>query len=175
MKLAKLSLALGLGLAASGAFAQSTANMQVSASITGSCSVVANPLAFSAYDPAAATPLRVNTTTVITCSTGAGASIGMGPGANLSGTGLAAVRRMRVGTTANYLNYSIYQPADGTAGAACEYTTTWGNGTAAGNVLTIAAAPSGTARTYNVCGEIPAGQTSAIGSYVDTVQVIANL
>ncbi|QJW83734.1 spore coat protein U domain-containing protein [Ramlibacter terrae] len=166
--------AIALALSGAGAFAQ-TANMAVSATIAGSCSVVANPLAFSVYDPLSATALTVQTTAVITCTTGAGASLAMGIGANSTGTGATAQRRMRVGATANYVSYNIYQPSGTAEGAACAYTTPWGNGTTGGNTLAIGVAPTPTSRTYNVCGEIPALQAAAVGSYVDTVVVTANL
>lgn len=174
MKFSRISLAIGLAMAAAGASAQ-TANMAVSATIAGSCSLVANPLAFSVYDPLAGAPLDVSTTVAVTCTTGAGATLSMGPGLNVTGSGATAQRRMRVGATANYLNYSIFQPSGTGPGDACAYTTGWGNGTTAGAVLAIGAAPGPTARSYNVCGRIPSGQSSAIGSYVDTVVVTVTL
>ncbi|MGV3569106.1 MAG: spore coat U domain-containing protein [Ramlibacter sp.] len=174
MKRIPFFLAVALAFAGSAASAQ-TANMAVSATITGSCTVVANPLAFSVYDPLAATPLSVQSTAVITCTTGAGASLAMGIGANSTGTGATAQRRMRVGATANYLNYNIFQPVSSAESAACAYTTAWGNGTTGGATLAIGAAAGPTGRTYNICGQVPALQSAAIGSYVDTVVVTANL
>ncbi|MES2945254.1 MAG: spore coat U domain-containing protein [Pseudomonadota bacterium] len=176
MKLNKLVLALGLCATAFSASAQTVnANMAVSATIAGSCSLIANPLAFSVYDPLAAVDLDVQSTVVLTCSTGAGASLAMGIGANSTGTGVTAQRRMRVGATTNYLNYSIFQPSATTASAACAYTTAWGNGTTGGASLAIGVAASPTARTYNVCGRIPTGQSSSIGTYNDTVVVTVTL
>lgn len=167
---------VAIALAAAGATASAqTANMAVSATIAGSCTVVANPLAFSVYDPLAVTALTVQTTAVITCTTGAGASLAMGIGQNSTGTGATAQRRMRVGATANYLAYNIYQPTSSTESAACAFTTAWGNGTTGGAALAIGAAASPTGRTFNVCGQIPALQASAIGGYADTVVVTANL
>lgn len=167
-------LAYSLLAMATGASAQ-TANMAVSASIAGSCSLVANPLAFSVYDPSSASPLQANTTLALTCTTGAGSAISMGIGANSTGTGASAQRRLRQGATTNYLSYSIFQPSSGAEAAACAYTTPWGNGTTGGAALTIAAAPSGTARIYNVCGQMPALQSAPVGTYNDTVVVTANL
>jgi spore coat protein U-like protein len=139
MKITKLVLALGICAAAFSASAQ-TANMAVSASIAGSCSVIANPLSFSVYDPLSATPLNAQTTAVITCTTGAGSSIAMGIGLNSTGTGASAQRRLRIPATANYLNYSIFQPASTAENAACAFTTAWGNGTTGGAVLGIGVA-----------------------------------
>ena len=176
MKLNKIILAFGLCVGAFSASAQVVnANMGVSATIAGSCSLVANPLAFSVYDPLAVTPLDVQSTIALTCSTGAGASLAMGIGANSTGVGVSAQRRMRVGVTTNYLNYSIFQPVTAVDGAACAYTTAWGNGPTGGAALAIGVAASPTVRTYNVCGRIPALQSSGIGSYVDTVVVTVTL
>jgi spore coat protein U-like protein len=176
MKNWKLVAALGMSLVGATASAQ-TANMAVSATIAGSCSVVANPLAFSVYDPTSATALNAQTTTVITCSTGAGASLSMAMGNNSTGTGSGAQRRMRVGASTNYLNYSIFQPSGSAEGAACDYGSpaTWGNGTTGGAALAIGVAASPTPRTYNVCGQMPASQSSGVGSYTDSVTVTANL
>ncbi len=176
MKLNKLLLALGLCASAFSASAQVVnANMAVSATIAGSCSLIANPLAFSVYDPLSVTDLDVQSTVVLTCSTGAGASLAMGIGANSTGTGASAQRRMRVGATTAYLNYSIFQPSAATASAACAFTTPWGNGTTGGATLGIGVAASPTARTYNVCGRIPNSQPSTIGTYNDTVVVTVTL
>ncbi len=176
MKLNKLLLALGLCASAFSASAQVVnANMAVSATIAGSCSLIANPLAFSVYDPLAAGDLDMQSTVVLTCSTGAGASLAMGIGANSTGTGATAQRRMRVGATTNYLNYSIFQPLTTAASAPCGFTTPWGNGTTGGASLAVGTAASPTARTYNVCGRILTGQSSSIGSYVDTVVVTVTL
>ena len=166
--------AIVLAFGAAGACAQ-TANMAVSATIAGACTVVANPLAFSVYDPASGTAASVQSTAVITCTTGAGASLAMGMGGNSTGSGATAQRRMRVGTTGNYLAYNIFQPVTALEGAACGTTTAWGNGTTGGATLPIGVASSPAARTYAICGQIPALQPSAIGSYVDTVVVTANL
>jgi len=174
MKHIQSLIAVALALTGAGAFAQ-TSNMAVSATINGICTVVANPLAFSVYDPLATNPLNGSSTAVITCTTGAGASLAMDIGTNATGSGATAQRRMRVGSTTSYLSYDIYQPASATEGASCAYTTAWGDGTTGGAALAIGAAPSATSRTYNVCGRIPALQASPIGSYVDTVVVTANL
>lgn len=153
-----------------------TANMSVSAVVAGSCALNANPLSFSSYDAASTTDLQASTTVILSCTAGAGSAISMGPGNNVSGTGATAQRRMRLGTSATYMNYNIYQPSAATPGAACAYTTAWGNGTTAGNALTTGVSADGTPRTYNVCATVPHGQTTATtGSYTDTVAVVANL
>ena len=179
MKLRKLAMALGLGFAALGASAQTTVtgNMGVSATIAGTCGVTASALSFSVYDPAAATALSAQTTVAVNCSVGAGVLIVMGMGQNSVATP-SVTRRLKTGT-AGFLNYSIFAPTDGIPGTACTGSTTpWGGGTAAtgGNALTIAAATTTAARTWNVCGQIPALQSTApFGSYADTVVVTVTL
>ena len=42
-------------------------------------------------------------------------------------------------------------------------------GTAGANLFTATSAPTKAARTYNVCGSVPAGQNPSIGTYLDTV------
>ena len=175
MKISKLAVALALCGTAFAATAQTaTTNMAVSATITGACTLLANPLAFSVYDPAAATPLDASSTIVLTCTTGAGSVLALNQGLGSTGTGLTTQRRLRSGAV-NALNYAIYQPATALPAAACAYTDTWGTGTLVGATLAIGAAPSGTARSFNVCGRIPAGQVQPAGTYVDTVVVTVTL
>jgi spore coat protein U-like protein len=159
----KSLLALGLTLAAAGAFAQTTGNINVSATVQAACTIATNNLAFGNYNPLSASALQVNTSLDVTCSVGSIPTVSLGAGNNV----LTNQRRMANGT--ERLNYSINQPASNAASAACAYTTSWGDGTVAGSVLTLTAAPSLAARTYNVCGEIPAGQSAATGSYTDVV------
>ncbi len=175
MKISKLAVALALCGGAFAASAQTAVtNMAVSATIAGSCTLLANPLAFSVYDPASPTPLDGFSTVVLTCTTGAGSVLAMGQGLYSTGAGLTTQRRLRSGGV-NNLNYALFQPATAVPGAACAYTDTWGNGTLVGQPLAIGAAPSGTARTFNVCGRIPAGQALPAGTYADTVVVTVTL
>jgi spore coat protein U-like protein len=164
MQFKKSLLALALGLAAFGASAQTTGNINVSANVTAACTISVNPLAFGSYNSLSATALQQNTTLAITCSQGSVASIALGAGNNLTG----AQRRMSNGA-AGFLNYAVYQPASNAASAACAYTTSWGNGGAFGAALVTVSAPDLNARTYNVCGEIAAGQNAPVASYSDVV------
>ena len=162
MKFNKIFIALGLGLAAWGASAQTTATIGVSASVSASCAISASALAFGAYDPLAATAVTGNSTVSVTCSQGSVPVIALGLGANASG----AQRRLSDGST-GLLNYGIFKPLTNVAGAACAYTTAWGT---AGNALTATAATDLSARVYNICGQIPAGQNAPVGaSYADSV------
>ncbi len=164
MKFKNVLIAVGLAAACLTVAAQSTtSNINVNANVLAACTIATNPLAFGTYNPLSAGSLQVDTTLSITCVQGSVASISLAGGNNLSG----AQRRMSDGT--NFLNYSIFQPATSAAGAACAYTASWGNGTVAGNALVTAAAPDLNARTYNVCGEIPPGQSVPVATYSDVV------
>jgi len=165
MRMAKqFAVILGLALVASAASAQTSGNVNISANVAAACTITANPLAFGTYNSLSTTALRQNSSVSITCVQGAVASISMGPGNFLD----TAQRRMSNGA-AGFLNYSLFKPVSATAGAACAYTASWGNGGAVGTVLVTTAATDLNARTYNVCGEIPPGQNAPVASYTDVV------
>jgi spore coat protein U-like protein len=136
------------------------------------CSVVTGGLAFGSYDPITANAppasggvdLNATSAITITCVKGTAPTIGLGLGGHASGS----TRRMLSGA-ANYLTYELYQPPNNAAGTACGFpgTTVWG--TAGANLFSPTAAPTKTARIYNICGTVPAGQNPAIGTYSDTV------
>ena len=164
MRSSRLLIAVALGFAGACASAQTTGNINISANVTAACNITVNPLAFGNYNSLSATALRQDTSVSITCSQGAVASIALGPGDNLTG----AQRRMSNGA-AGFLNYTLFKPSSTAAGAACAYTTAWGNGGAFGTALVTTAATDLNARTYNVCGEIAAGQSAPVASYTDIV------
>ena len=149
--------------------ATATTNLAVSASVAQTCTITTTPLAFGVYDPVVAnvsTNLNGNGTVVVTCTKGAtGVTVGMD-----NGTHFTTTRRMLGGTSADFLSYELFQPPNTTPSTACTFpgTTAWTN-TGAG-LLTLTAAPSKAARTYNVCGTVPQAQdVSADPSYTDTV------
>lgn len=143
----------------------SAQNIVVSANVAASCSVSTSPLAFGAYDPQSASAKRVSTSISVTCVQGSVATVALDNGANFNAT-----RRMSNGaSTPSYIAYGIFQPASNAPSAACAYTAPWGS---AATAFVTTAAPDLTARTYNVCGEIPAAQDVPTGSYTDTVQAV---
>ena len=156
--------------------ATSTGTFLVTVTVASSCTITATTLNFGTYDGAntnATTALNGAGSVSATCTQGSVPTIALGPGGNAAGT----QRRMKDATT-DYLTYNLLQPPNNTPGTACNYATgtAWGDGTAAtaGTVLTLTAAPSNTARTYNTCGVIPAGQNVPINgvgnlAYNDTV------
>ena len=163
---------LGLALLCGGAAWAGTSTLTAQTSVSTNCSVAAVAVVFGAYDPIAtnAPPasggvdLNKTGSITITCVKGTAPTIGLGLGANASGS----IRRMLSGTT-DFLTYELYQPPNNVAGTACSFpgATVWG--TAGPNLLAPTAAPNKTARIYNVCGTVAAGQDPAIGTYSDTV------
>ncbi len=149
-----------------------TANVSVSANIANVCTISTGAVAFGAYDPVvtnAAASLDGSGTVTITCTKGASTTIGLGLGSNASGS----VRKMK-DSGSNLMTYELYQPPSATPGAACSYSSpaVWGNSGA--GLFTPAAAPDKNARTYNICGEVAAGQDLPFGSYTDTVLATVN-
>jgi spore coat protein U-like protein len=168
-----LSVAAAL-LAASGivlAESRST-NLAVSASVSQNCTIsTMSNLAFGAYDPIgvnAVAALNTSGQVSVACPKGAnGLTIGMGNGANASGT----QRQMLGGGTiaGALLQYNLFKPSSNAAGAACTFpgATAWT--TTDGGLLELSSPTTKAARVYNVCGTIPGGQDVSVGSYTDTV------
>lgn len=162
-KVAVQALAVaGLLVAAQGAQAQSTttATIGVSATVGANCIVATVPIAFGVYNPTSATALNATGQVQLTCTIGATPAIAVDNGLNST----AGQRRLASG--ANFINYNVFQPASNAAAAACAFTTAFPT-VAPGFVLT--AAPSVAQRVYNVCGQIPALQSAAVGTYSDTI------
>src|SRR5262245_22314495 len=162
-----------LVLAGAPAFAgTASTNLAISANISNNCTITTTAVAFGAYDPLvtnAATPLNGNGTVSIACTKGAATTVALDLGSNASGS----TRRMSDGG-GNFLNYETYQPPNNTPGTACSYAspTVWG--TSGANLFTPAVAPSKASRSYNVCGQVAAGQDLPSGSYNDTVLATVN-
>ena len=173
MKKATLATLALLALAASTALAgTATSDVGISSNIGNVCTISTSAVAFGPYNPIvtnAASPLDASGGVTITCTKGATTTVGLGLGVNPS----ASVRRMKDGGT-NMMTYELYQPPDSTPGTACSYgsAAVWGN--SGGDLFTPAAAPNKNARTYNICGEVVAGQDLPSGSYSDTVVATVN-
>jgi spore coat protein U domain-containing protein, fimbrial subunit CupE1/2/3/6 len=103
-------LALGLVFAAMPAFAATTADVGISATVIASCSITALPVAFGNYDALSVTPKDATGSVDVTCSVGSLPKIWLGQGLNSGGGSTAAVpvRRMVNGAT-NFLSYQLYQ------------------------------------------------------------------
>lgn len=167
-----VTLGLVLLVAAPAFAGLASTNVSVSASIANNCTITNAAVAFGSYDPIvtnAASSLVGSGTVTITCTKGATTTISLGLGNQASGS----QRRMTDGVP-NYMNYELYQPPNNTPGTACSYAgpTVWG--TSGANLFTPAAAPNKNARTYNICGEVAAGQDLPAGSFTDTVVATVN-
>jgi spore coat protein U-like protein len=143
--------------------ATATANLSVSATISSNCTITTASVGFPSYDPVVAHATSPDDSTsgsvTITCTKGTIPSIGLGLGANASGSQM----RMSNGS-ASYLAYALYQDAG--------RTTVWGD---SGSLLFYPGpATSKDPRTYPVYGRIPAGQDLPAGTYTDTVTATVN-
>ena len=182
LKLATVLSAAALTVSFSGpaAAGSATANLNVSALVSGSCTITGGSLAFGYYDPtvtnaAAGVDLNAPTSTgsiQVNCVTGSpSVSIGLGNGLNYTTT-----RRMLGTLVGNYMNYQLYLPPSTTPGTTCTYpgATIWGT-TAGTDTLDPANTTwDGTVKTFYVCGTVPKGQTVAADTYTDTVVATVN-
>jgi spore coat protein U-like protein len=161
-RLARASLAAVAAavLLAAGAASAQTANIAVSATVNKTCTIVATPVAFGAYDPVAAPPDAQGGVTV-TCTKGTTWSIDLGDGSHKVAAG-NTTRAMSDGGT-NYLHYELYFDSN--------RTTTWYNGVAVG----ANGVSNGKATTYAfpVYGKI-LDADPAWGAYSDTVVATVN-
>lgn len=160
---AAVAALLGLALAPTPTWAgTATASLSVSATVAANCTITAGTLAFGSYDPVvanASTDLSGSGTFTVACTKSAsGVYVGLGLGANASGS----TRRMISG--ANYLTYELYK--DNSASP-----TVWGNTSTTGMSYSPT---SKTATTLTVYGKVTAGQDVAVGSYTDTVVMTVN-
>lgn len=118
-----------------------------------SCTVKATGVSFGNYST---TVLTVVGTVTVTCTKGSSYSIslnqGLGPGATVTS------RSMTSG--ANVLGYGLYSDAARSVNWGDSSGTNWVTGTGTGK-----------AQKYNVYGEIPANEFSAVATYADTITV----
>jgi spore coat protein U-like protein len=163
-----LALAV-IALMATPVFAAGSATnpLTLSATVINNCTITTTPVGFGNYDPLSASVNNASGTVVITCTKNAAPSITLANGNNF-----VANRRMTDGT--NFMNYEIYKPPTTVAGAACTWVSPQRWGTVVGETFTPTAAPDKNARTYNVCGQIAAGQDLAAATFNDTVVATVN-
>ena len=138
-----------------------TANLTSTATVTASCLIAANPMAFGAYDPLTGGGQAVFQTTTISvqCTNGMDAppiTMDQGQNPQTGSTGTTPLRQMING--AALLTYNLYSEDS--------YAAVWGTaGITSPN-------PNGAAQNMTVYGKIDGGQTTVpAGNYTDTVVV----
>jgi spore coat protein U-like protein len=140
-----------------------TGTLGVTLTITSGCTISASAtLAFGsvAGSSLATTDATANTTFAVTCTLLAPYAIGMGYGANASGT----QRRMLTGAS-TYLNYGLYQ----STGTTQPWTTATSSTSCTTAGACVTAIGTGAAVTYTVYGDVPSGQAVAAGAFTDSV------
>jgi spore coat protein U-like protein len=172
------AIAAALALAVAPRATGTTAVLGVSASVAANCTISASALSFGSYEALSANAnvaLNAAGTVRIACTKGSAPRITMDQGQNanagkrymtLVGAGSAGI--------ASALYYEIYQPPDPTPGTGCSFpgSTLWGSSAAQ---TFVPSAPTGrAARSYSVCGTIPPGQFTVLGTYADTVVATVN-
>ncbi len=138
-----------------------SAELAVSASISGNCTISTVAVGFPTYDPivthATAADNSTSGSVTIACTKNTAASIGLGQGLNYSGS-----NRMSDGAS-NYLTYGLFQ--DGS------HNLPW---TDSGLGLQSITPTSKDPITYTVYGSIPGNQDLPAGTYNDTVLATVN-
>jgi len=142
--LGKFVAAIGLATAVSGAFgATATVNFQVTANVTGACTVSATNLAFGTYPVASAANIDASSTITVNCPNLLPYTVSVP----------TPTTRSMAGPGAAVLNYGLYSDAARTTGFSNA-----GTGSGANQVITV-------------FGRAPSGQSPVIGAYSDNVTV----
>jgi spore coat protein U-like protein len=143
--------------------ASQTANLPVNVAVAANCTITTVGVTFTAaYDPVvlhATNPDDGTGTITVTCTKGAGTTIGLDNGAHGAGTPVQS--RMKGPGASDYLNYTLYSDSNRSV--------TW-----SGTTYTIGAATSKAPRPFTVFARIPGGQDITTGSYSDTVVATVN-
>jgi spore coat protein U-like protein len=130
----------------------STTAYHPSATVAAICFISAPTLAFGAYSGVL---LNGTTTLSATCTSGTPFNIGLNQGV---ASGATVTTRKMAGPGSQLLAYSLFRDS--------ARTLNWGNTV---GTDTVAATATGSAQSFTVFGRIPASQTSAPGSYQDTI------
>ncbi|WP_313436280.1 spore coat U domain-containing protein [Novosphingobium sp.] len=136
----------------------------VTLTVQNDCIITAPAAAFGSA-PLVGSFNPITRTILIRCSAGTAYTVGLDDGSNASG----GVRRMRAGTTANYLQYEIYKTAASTE--------RWGATGTARRASATADANAGvydslTSQSYTYRAAILTGQTTPPGgAYTDTIRI----
>jgi spore coat protein U-like protein len=155
--IAALALCGGLAVADAATAATANGNLVVQATVADACSVADAALTFGAVNPSSGVVIPVTANIAVTCTLGTSFSVGLGDGQNLTGGN----RRMRKGSSSDYLQYELYKDLLMTS----RFGDTGASDRVSGLGLGITSTP------VVVYGAMPASQSAASGSYQDTVQI----
>jgi spore coat protein U-like protein len=129
-----------------------TKTFTVTATVSAACEISATALAFGTYSGA----VNNSTSTIsVTCTNTTTYNVGLNAGTT---TGSTVTARKMAGPSSATLNYAMYSNSG--------RTTNWGNTV---GTDTVAGTGDGTAQNLTVYGQIPAGQSVALGSFTDTI------
>ena len=133
-----------------------TTSFTLTAQISPTCSITANPLAFGNY---AGTLLNGTTTLLVTCTNTTWYNVGLNAG---TATGATVTTRKMTGPGGALLNYSLFSDSG--------RTTNWGNSSGSW----VFGIGTGGQQTLTVYGQIPGSQSTISGTYTDTIIATVN-
>ena len=158
-----------MGLSATSYAATETGTMEVSTSVSMSCTISAAALVFPAYDPTHTINITGTGSISYNCTPGGSATITLGEGLNpaTSSTDSVPVRRMTGDQGGSPLPYEVFKWTDEAPGVAGGLSD-WGNTQATGRVIT----GDGSTQQIPVWGRIFAQETNiSAGSFSDSIAV----
>jgi spore coat protein U-like protein len=146
--------------------AQTTTNLDVTATVTANCTVAATPVAFGNY---LGSPITANGTLTVNCTRDLPYAMALGAGNNLGTTPEGAFTRQMTNlgqTPSGFIPYFVYQDVT--------LTTEWGDtGCLAASSYTSGTCQSssgtGTDQVFNVYGRTGTGGPQPNGTYSDVV------
>jgi len=157
IRLSSLCAAVAFFAGSAALAATATSNMNVTASVTASCTISAGAMAFGAYDPTANSDATGTATLALNCTKDASATITLDEGQNPTGTSSTSAPERQMGNGTDYLAYFLYQDSG--------YTTAWGNTAGTGASYT----GTGSSTNVTVYAKAAKNQNISAGSYSDTV------
>lgn len=156
-KLLMLPMVLAVGSSPLSA-ATTSGVLTVQATVVAACSAASGTLAFGTIDPGAGTSSLPSVNLSVTCTQGTSFSVGLGDGANASGT----QRRMKGASQAQYLAYDLFRDSAGTQ--------RFGDSVASQRLVGQTGLGA-TANSIAVYGAVAGGQSAPADTYSDTVPI----
>lgn len=152
------ALTFSLGSTGSQAAGSSTAQFNVTLTLTANCAITANPLNFGS-NGVLTTAINGQTTVAVTCSNTTPYNVGLDQG---TVTGSTVAARLMAGTatgnTTTTVGFQLYQDSG--------RNTIWGN---TQGTNTLSGTGTGSAQTLNVYGQVPVQTTPKPDTYQTTI------